>query len=77
MTIFVKLINVYQKYFSPDHSAWGKGRFPNGYCQFYPSCSEYGKQSLQKYGALKGGWLLACRILKCNPFSQGGLDPVK
>ena len=46
-------------------------------CKFYPTCSEYTKQAIQKYGALKGSYLGLKRILRCNPFSKGGYDPVK
>lgn len=46
-------------------------------CKFYPSCSEYTKQAILKYGSFKGFFLGIKRILKCNPFSKGGYDPVK
>jgi len=45
-------------------------------CKFIPTCSEYGIQAIEKYGALKGGLLTIWRILRCNPFSKGGYDPV-
>jgi hypothetical protein len=45
-------------------------------CRFYPSCSHYGYQAVYKHGALKGGWMAAWRILRCNPFNPGGYDPV-
>ena len=45
-------------------------------CPYCPTCSEYGLQAVQKYGAIKGGLLAAWRILRCNPFSKGGYDPV-
>ena len=45
-------------------------------CRFYPSCSAYAVESLQKYGMLKGTWLAFKRILKCHPFHKGGYDPV-
>ena len=45
-------------------------------CRFYPSCSEYGVQALQKYGIFKGGWLTVKRIARCHPFNPGGYDPV-
>ena len=74
--ILISFINVYQKSFSPDHSQWGKVRFPHGYCQYHPSCSEYTKQSIEEGGSfrgiLRGGW----RVLRCNPFSKGGVDEV-
>jgi putative membrane protein insertion efficiency factor len=45
-------------------------------CRYYPSCSEYSIQALRSFGVLKGGWLSLKRILRCNPFSAGGYDPV-
>ena len=46
-------------------------------CKYYPTCSEYTKQALEKYGFLKGSYLGMKRILKCNPFSKGGYDPLE
>jgi putative membrane protein insertion efficiency factor len=45
-------------------------------CRFEPSCSQYGYEAIQKYGALRGGWLAAKRIGRCHPFNPGGFDPV-
>ena len=45
-------------------------------CRFYPSCSEYTLQAVARYGPLKGGWMGIKRILRCQPFSPGGYDPV-
>ena len=45
-------------------------------CKYIPTCSEYGIEAIEKYGALKGSFLTAWRILRCNPFSKGGYDPV-
>lgn len=45
-------------------------------CRFYPTCSHYGYQAVYKYGALKGSLLAGWRILRCNPYSTGGYDPV-
>jgi hypothetical protein len=45
-------------------------------CRFEPSCSHYGYEAIEKYGFFKGGWMTAKRILRCNPFSKGGYDPV-
>ena len=45
-------------------------------CRYTPTCSEYAMQAVEKYGAVKGGWLAAKRILRCPPFHEGGYDPV-
>lgn len=50
-----------------------KGRF---HLLHYPTCSQYAKEAIEKYGALKGGRLAVWRILRCNPFTRGGYDPV-
>jgi putative membrane protein insertion efficiency factor len=60
-------IVVYQKYISP---------FKVSSCRFYPSCSHYSIQSLEKYGLLKGFWYAVVRLAKCHPFHPGGYDPV-
>ena len=46
-------------------------------CRFYPTCSEYARQAVTRYGAAKGSFLAAKRILKCHPFHSGGYDPLK
>lgn len=45
-------------------------------CRFTPSCSHYGYEAIEKYGALKGSWLAAKRVSRCHPFHPGGYDPV-
>lgn len=74
--IILKAIRVYQKTFSPDHGI-PKIFFPHGYCKYHPTCSEYGHQAIGKYGIIKGGIMTIWRIIRCNPFSKGGSDPVK
>jgi putative membrane protein insertion efficiency factor len=46
-------------------------------CKYYPSCSEYAAQAIQRYGILRGLVLAGWRLLRCNPWSRGGLDPVE
>ncbi|MDD4564447.1 MAG: membrane protein insertion efficiency factor YidD [Eubacteriales bacterium] len=67
-SIIIILIRGYQKFISP--------MFPPN-CRFYPTCSQYFLQAVEKYGALKGGFLGIKRILKCHPFHPGGYDPLK
>ena len=69
--MLISLICWYQKNISPFLSS------KNIHCKYYPSCSEYTKQAIQKYGVIKGSILGIWRILRCNPFSKGGYDPLK
>jgi putative membrane protein insertion efficiency factor len=46
-------------------------------CRFHPTCSEYMIEAVQKYGALRGVWMGLKRLVRCHPFSHGGLDPVR
>jgi len=73
--LFVRIIELYQKTLSPDHG-FLRHRYPAGYCKYTPTCSEYCKQSILKYGVLKGGVKGAWRVLRCNPWSKGGVDRV-
>jgi hypothetical protein len=66
--ILLGLIRFYQATFSKT--------LPANTCRFYPTCSHYGYQAIYKYGVIKGGWLATWRILRCNPFNPGGIDPV-
>lgn len=68
--MLIKIIEKYQKYISFQIA--GKGIN----CKFYPTCSEYAKQAISKYGCFVGLWKSFIRILKCNPFSKGGYDPL-
>lgn len=62
------LIRFYQKVLSPLKP-------PS--CRFYPSCSQYAVEAIQRYGLLHGGWMAARRIGRCHPFHLGGYDPVR
>ncbi len=65
--LLLGLIRLYQMTLSP--------LLPSG-CRFYPTCSHYGYGAIEKYGAIKGGWLAIKRIGRCHPFNPGGYDPV-
>jgi len=65
--ILISLIIFYQKYVSPSKPAT---------CRFYPSCSDYAIQAIQRYGYLRGTFLAIRRILRCHPYHAGGYDPV-
>lgn len=49
---------------------------PPDTCRFYPTCSHYGYEAIEKYGLFKGGAMAAWRVMRCNPWSAGGFDPV-
>lgn len=74
--ILIHLIEFYQKYLSLDTGYLSKF-FPGGYCKYTPNCSEYCKQSIIKHGVIKGSVLGFYRVLRCNPWSHGGYDPIK
>lgn len=67
-SVLIKIVQFYKKYLSPL----------KGYksCKYYPTCSSYAIEALELHGALKGSILVIWRILRCNPFSKGGYDPV-
>lgn len=70
---FLWLIRIYQKTISPDHGFF-KHLHPHGYCRFYPSCSEYSYQVIKKQGLIFGLPKAFWRIMRCNPWSKGGVD---
>lgn len=72
----LKLIKIYQKTLSFDHGIF-RQLFPYGYCRFKPTCSEYAYQAVEKHGVIKGGLMAFWRVLRCNPWSKGGNDPVR
>ena len=65
--LLLLLIRFYQQCITP-HTP--------GCCRFRPTCSQYAKTAIDRFGALRGGWLALKRILRCNPFCKGGYDPV-
>lgn len=71
ITTFIPIlfINIYRTFISPY---LGQGK-----CKYYPTCSDYALQAYKKYGLIKGTFLSVWRILRCNPFSKGGYDPLK
>lgn len=64
--LLIGVVRAYQVLASP---------FPSP-CRYVPTCSTYALGALEKYGAFKGSWMAAKRILRCHPFAKGGLDPV-
>jgi len=66
--ILLGLIRFYQIVISPA--------LPPDTCRFYPTCSHYGYQAIYKYGAIKGTGMAIWRLLRCNPYNDGGFDPV-
>jgi putative membrane protein insertion efficiency factor len=66
-TVLILLVRGYQVTLSPLLPAA---------CRYYPSCSAYAIEALEKHGALRGGWLAVRRIARCHPFRPGGYDPV-
>jgi uncharacterized protein len=72
----IGVIFIYQKTLSPDHGLIKKF-FPYGYCKYTPSCSLYAREVLKKRGAIIGSILAFYRVLRCNPWSDGGFDPPK
>jgi hypothetical protein len=66
--IFIFLIKIYQKIISP---IFGRNK-----CRFYPSCSNYSIEAFNRFGLFRGLYLSLKRIIKCNPFNEGGIDKV-
>ncbi|HSX39849.1 MAG TPA: membrane protein insertion efficiency factor YidD [Candidatus Saccharimonadales bacterium] len=64
------LLKLYRRFLSPNNLGLKV-------CRFEPSCSKYTYQAIEKYGIFKGGLMGTWRVLRCNPFSKGGYDPVK
>ena len=76
--IFIDIVNIYQKTLSPDTGILKKmGLIRKPVCVFYPSCSEYAKEAINKYGVLKGVELGFLRIIRCHPWQKNHFDPLK
>lgn len=65
--VVVALIVMYQRVISP---MFGPA------CRYQPTCSEYAREAIERYGVARGGWLSMRRIARCHPFREGGFDPV-
>ncbi|QAT51174.1 membrane protein insertion efficiency factor YidD [Caproiciproducens sp. NJN-50] len=66
-SVLVLLIRFYQKAISP---------YKKPCCKYYPTCSNYAVEAIERFGAFRGFFLALYRVLRCNPFSRGGYDPV-
>ena len=66
--LFLDILGLYKAMISP---------FLAPACRFEPTCSDYARQAIEKYGALRGTWMGAKRIFRCQPFCEGGHDPVR
>jgi len=66
-TVLLALIRAYQYLFRP---------LLGSNCRFYPSCSDYAREAVEKHGAVRGSWLAFRRIARCHPYHPGGYDPV-
>lgn len=71
----IAFINAYQKFFSPDTGILTLRR--GATCVFYPTCSEYTKEAIEKYGTLRGVYLGVRRILRCHPWQREHIDPLR
>lgn len=73
--LLLTFIRIYQKTLSTDHGLLGK-ILGERWCRFYPSCSEYSYQAIDRFGILKGSWLSLKRVIRCHPWNRGGVDHI-
>jgi putative component of membrane protein insertase Oxa1/YidC/SpoIIIJ protein YidD len=73
--IVLFLIRIYQVTLSPDHGLF-RGLFPHGFCPYYPSCSEYTRQAVIRFGLFRGLFRGGVRVARCNPFTVPRVDVV-
>ena len=66
-SVLLAIIHFYQRHISP---------LLGSNCRYYPTCSHYTAEAIERYGALRGGWMGMRRILRCHPWATGGFDPV-
>lgn len=78
--LLILIIKFYRRFLSPLKHSFYHIFSPVGAenvgCRFYPTCSQYAIEAIEKYGAVKGSIMAVKRILRCNPFNKGGYDPV-
>ncbi|MFZ5845478.1 MAG: membrane protein insertion efficiency factor YidD [Patescibacteria group bacterium] len=74
--LILKLIRFYQRFLSPDTGIFKSLWLVEAACRFQPRCSDYTYQAVERYGIIYGSWLGFKRIVRCHPWSKGGLDPV-
>ncbi len=71
--LILVFIKIYQATLSPDHGFF-RGRYPYGYCRFYPSCSQYMAEAVDRYGVVKGVGLGVGRVFRCRPDASPAVD---
>jgi len=76
-SIFLLLIRIYQKYFSFDNGLLGQLFKKKQVCRYFPSCSQYTYEAIEKYGIIFGVYKGIKRISRCNIFFEGGFNPLK
>lgn len=73
--ILLATIKLYQATLSPDHGP-RRRLYPAGYCRYFPTCSAYAYEAIDKHGTMYGAWLTMKRLVRCHPWTVGGFDPI-